>query len=69
MVDAANVRFVGFEFPTSKVMGMFGEGEAEQHYRKAFPNERTLSSLPNWETIEAKHPNLFGNYTFWCQKS
>jgi hypothetical protein len=68
MIEAAKVRFIGFEFVTGQVMGMFGDCEAEQLYRKAFPNERTLSSLPNWETIEASHPGLFGNYLFWCQK-
>lgn len=68
MIEAANVRFVGFEFASSQVMSMFGASEAEQRYRKAFPNERTLSSLSNWEAIEAGHPNLFGNYTFWCQR-
>ena len=68
MVEAANVRFIGFEFAASQVMGMFGESEAEQRYRKAFPNEKTLASLPNWEAIEASNPNLFGNYTFWCQR-
>lgn len=68
MVEAANVRFIGFEFASSQVMSMFGESEAQQRYRKAFPNERTLSSLVNWEAIEASHPDLFGNYTFWCQR-
>lgn len=68
MIEAANVRFVGFEFASSQVMSIFGESDAEQRYRKAFPNERTLSSLPNWEAIEASYPNLFGNYTFWCQR-
>jgi SAM-dependent methyltransferase len=68
MVEAANVRFVGFEFTSTQVMGMFGESEAEQRYRKAFPNERTLSCPPNWEAIEASYPNLFGSYTFWCQR-
>jgi hypothetical protein len=67
MIEAANVRFIGFEFSSSQVMSMFGESEAEQRYRKAFPNDRTLSSLPNWQAIEASHPNLFGNYSFWCQ--
>jgi len=68
MIEAANVRFIGFEFASSQVMSMFGESEAEQRYRKAYPEERTLSSLSNWEAIEASHPNLFGNYTFWCQR-
>jgi hypothetical protein len=68
MVEAAKVRFIGFEFAAGQVMNMFGESDAEQLYRKAFPNEKTLSSLANWESIEASHPDLFGNYTFWCQK-
>jgi len=68
MVEAAQVRFIGFEFAAGQLMGMFGKSEAEECYRKAFPNERTLSSLPNWEKIEASHPSLFGSYVFWCQK-
>ncbi|QIG49671.1 methyltransferase domain-containing protein [Nordella sp. HKS 07] len=68
MIEAADMRFIGFEFASSQVMSMFGESEAEQRYRKAYPDERTLSSLSNWEAIEASHPNLFGNYTFWCQR-
>lgn len=68
MVEAARVRFIGFEFAAGQVMNLFGESGAEQKYRKAFPNERTLASLANWEAIEASHRDLFGNYLFWCQK-
>ena len=68
MVEAAGVDFLGFEFTSGRVMRMFDDGEAQRLYREAYPDEATLSDLDNWERLEDRHPGLFNNYFFWCQK-
>ncbi len=68
MVETAGATFVGFEFTTGRVMEMTHESKAQRLYRQAYPGEVTLSDLSNWESLEAKHPRLFNNYFFWCQK-
>ena len=68
MVEAAGADFLGFEFTSGRVMQMFHDGEAQRLYRQAYPDETTLSDLSNWECLEDRHPGLFNNYCFWCQK-
>ena len=40
-----------------------------QLYKEAFPGDKTLANLDNWQELEEKNPNLFmGMYQFWLYK-
>jgi len=54
---AADLKFVGFnDIP---------QGE----YAKRFPDDRSMTDLGNWETVENENPAVFGAiYQFWVQK-
>ena len=68
MVESTELKFIGFEFTTGRIMQMFAEGEAQRRYRETYSGDVTLSNLANWEKLERNHENLFPNYFFWCQK-
>jgi SAM-dependent methyltransferase len=54
------LKFLGFELPESWVRNEF---------RKLYPAEDALVSLPLWHQFELKKPNTFARmYQFWVQK-
>jgi SAM-dependent methyltransferase len=54
---SANLNFVGFN------------GAPQGEYAKRFPDDRSMTSLDNWDVIESENPGAFGTiYQFWVQK-
>ena len=55
------LKFLGFELRQSWVRSEF---------RKLYPKEDALVSIPLWHQFELKNPNTFGGmYQFWVQKA
>jgi len=58
-VDDLGLRFLGFETKASVLA----------RYRKAFPEDETLTDLGNWHRLETEDPAVFRNmYQFWVMK-
>jgi hypothetical protein len=55
------LKFLGFELRQNWVRSEF---------RKLYPKEDALVSIPLWHQFELKNPNTFGGmYQFWVQKA
>jgi tetratricopeptide (TPR) repeat protein/2-polyprenyl-3-methyl-5-hydroxy-6-metoxy-1,4-benzoquinol methylase len=53
------LEFLGFNLP----------GYVLQHFRRRFPNDRTMTDLNHWHRFETENPIIFaGMYQFWIQK-
>jgi hypothetical protein len=56
-LDENDLAFIGFG------------GDAEQSYRRRFPQDTAMTDLDNWHAFETENPTTFvGMYQFWVQK-
>lgn len=68
MVEAQEMRFVGFEFLSGFSRTHRPAEAAQSRYRALFPGDDSFADLAHWEEVERRHPDTFAGYTFWCQK-
>lgn len=60
ILDDLNLEFMGFRIHNFKVQNM---------YLQAFPDDKAMQDLDNWNELEHREPRLFGEmYNFWCRR-
>ena len=53
-----------------KFLGFLHKKGVKSLYKKYFPEDKTQTTLKNWEKFEEKHPNTFAcMYQFWVSKN
>ena len=57
---AAGPEFIGFDG--------FEDAGINAAYREAYPGDKAMTNLDNWESFEAAHGPLIDMYVFWCRK-
>lgn len=60
LIESTGLRFLRFELADEHVAA----------YREKFPDDRDMSNLENWNTLEHERGTLFRRmYVFWCQRT
>jgi len=59
-LDALDLEFLGF---------LHGQRSVVDRYQARFPDDPSMTSLANWDALEADHPRIFsGMFQFWCRR-
>jgi len=59
-LDELGLEFLGF---------LHGQRSVVDRYQERFPDDPSMTSLSNWDALEADHPRIFsGMFQFWCRR-